>query len=260
MKLLAYTKVKRKGAVKMFQTVFKRYEKKYIIDGGQYEELKNYLTYNAVPDEYGKSRVCSLYYDTPDNRLIRASLDKPIYKEKLRLRSYGVPTAGKPCFLELKKKYRGVVFKRRISAPYTDITNYMAGENSGIENSQILKEIDYFRRFYGDLRPAADIFYDREAFYDRTDSGVRLTFDSNILARGWDLELEKGIYGERVLENGLYILEVKTAGAMPMWIAEMLNEFKIYPTSFSKYGTVYKNGLLTRENKKIITLGDEYCA
>ena len=74
MKLLAYTKVKRKGAVKMFQTVFKRYEKKYIIDGGQYEEVKNYLTYNAVPDEYGKSRVCSLYYDTPDNRLIRASL------------------------------------------------------------------------------------------------------------------------------------------------------------------------------------------
>ena len=87
MKLLAYTKVKRKGAAKMFQTVFKRYEKKYIIDGGQYEEVKNYLTYNAVPDEYGKSRVCSLYYDTPDNRLIRASLDKPIDKEKLRLRA-----------------------------------------------------------------------------------------------------------------------------------------------------------------------------
>lgn len=195
MKLLAYTKVKRKGAVKTFQTVFKRYEKKYIIDGGQYEEVKNYLTYNAVPDEYGKSRVCSLYYDTPDNRLIRASLDKPIYKEKLRLRSYGVPTAGKPCFLELKKKYKGVVFKRRIRAPYADITGYMAGENSGIENSQILKENDYFRRFYGDLGPTANIFYDREAFYDRTDRGVRLTFDSNVLARSWDLDLEKGIYG-----------------------------------------------------------------
>lgn len=260
MKLLAYTKVKRKGAVKMFQTVFKRYEKKYIIDGEQYEEVKNYLTYNAVPDEYGKSRVCSLYYDTPDNRLIRASLDKPIYKEKLRLRSYGVPTADKPCFLELKKKYKGVVFKRRISAPYADITGYMAGENGKIENSQILKEIDYFKRFYGELKPAANIFYDREAFYDRTNREVRLTFDSNILARGWDLDLEKGIYGERVLENGLYILEVKTAGAMPMWVAEMLNEFKIHPTSFSKYGTAYKNGLLTRENKKIITLGGEYCA
>ena len=260
MKLLAYTEINEKGAMKMFQTVFKRYEKKYIIDGGQYEEVKNYLTYNAVPDEYGKSRVCSLYYDTPDNRLIRASLDKPIYKEKLRLRSYGVPTAGKPCFLELKKKYNGIVFKRRISAPYKDIKSYMAGEDSGIENSQILKEIDYFKRFYGDLKPAADIFYDREAFYDRTNREVRLTFDSNILARGWDLDLEKGIYGERVLENGLYVLEVKTAGTMPMWIAEMLAEFKIYPTSFSKYGTAYKNGLLTSENKKIITLGGEYCA
>ena len=260
MKLPAYTNVKRKGAVKMFQTVFKRYEKKYIINGEQYEELKNYLTYNAVPDEYGKSRVCSLYYDTPDNRLIRASLEKPVYKEKLRLRSYGVPTADKPCFLELKKKYKGVVFKRRISAPYTDIKSYMSGEDSGIENSRILKEIDYFKRFYGSLKPAADIFYDREAFYDRTNREVRITFDSNILARGWDLDLEKGIYGERVLENGLYVLEVKTAGAMPMWVAEMLNEFKIYPTSFSKYGTAYKNGLLTSENKKIITLGGEYCA
>ena len=89
---------------------------------------------------------------------------------------------------------------------------------------------------------------------------MRFTFDSNVLARGWDLDLEKGIYGERVLENGLYILEVKTAGAMPMWIAEMLTEFKIYPTFFSKYGTAYKNGLLTRENKIIITLGGEYCA
>lgn len=260
MKLPDYTVINGKGAVKMFQTVFKRYEKKYIINAEQYEELKNYLTYNAVPDEYGKSRVCSLYYDTPDNRLIRASLDKPVYKEKLRLRSYGVPTADKPCFLELKKKYKGVVFKRRISAPYRDITDYMAGESSGIESSQILREIDYFKRFYGELKPAADIFYDREAFYDRTDSGVRLTFDSNILARGRDLELENGIYGGRVIENGLYILEVKTAGAMPMWIAEMLNEFKIYPTSFSKYGTAYKNGLLTHENKKIITLGGEYCA
>ena len=260
MKLPDYTVINGEGAVKMFQTVFKRYEKKYIIDGGQYEEVKNYLTYNAVPDEYAKSRVCSLYYDTPDNSLIRASLDKPIYKEKLRLRSYGVPTADKLCFLELKKKYKGIVFKRRISASYTDIKSYMAGEDNGIENSQILKKIDYFRRFYGCLKPAADIFYDREAFYDRTDSSVRLTFDSNVLARGWDLELENGIYGARVLENGLYILEVKTSGAMPMWIAEMLNEFKIYPISFSKYGTAYKNGLLTRENKKIITLGGEYCA
>lgn len=95
----------------MFQTVFKRYEKKYIINGEQYENLKNYLTYNAVPDEYGKSRVCSLYYDTPDNRLIRASLDRPVYKEKLRLRSYEVPTADKPCFLELKKNIRALFLK-----------------------------------------------------------------------------------------------------------------------------------------------------
>ena len=239
---------------------FERRELKYRITDAQRAALEAAFGARMVPDEHGESTICNIYYDTADYRLIRASLEKPAYKEKLRLRSYGVPTADKSCFLELKKKYKGIVFKRRISAPYTDIKSYMAGEDNGIENSQILKEIDYFRRFYGCLKPTADIFYDREAFYDRTDSSVRLTFDSNVLARGWDLELENGIYGERVLENGLYILEVKTSGAMPMWIAEMLNEFKIYPISFSKYGTAYKNGLLTRENKKIITLGGEYCA
>ena len=244
----------------MFQMVFKRYEKKYIIDSEKYKEVKNYLTYNAVPDKYGKSRVCSLYYDTPDKRIIRASIEGPVYKEKLRLRSYGLPESGKPCFLELKKKYKGVVFKRRISADYRDILSYMRGEINGIPESQILRETDYFKRFYGELKPTADIFYDREAFYDRTDGDVRLTLDSNVLARGYDFDLENGIYGERVLEKGLYILEVKTAGAMPVWIAEMLNGLKIYPASFSKYGTAYKNGLLTEEKQKIITLGGEYCA
>ena len=235
---------------------FKRYEMKYLLTEKQYEAVKAAFCDSLVPDRFAKTTIQSLYYDTVDNRLIRASLEKPVFKEKLRLRCYGLNDCDKDVFIEMKRKYDGVVYKRRITCKELQAQAVLGGAS----DTQIGKELEYFARFYGELYPKMLIIYDREAFYDRTDSSVRLTFDSNILARGWDLELENGIYGERVLENGLYILEVKTSGAMPMWIAEMLNEFKIYPTSFSKYGTAYKNGLLTRENKKIITLGGEYCA
>lgn len=243
----------------MPQTVFKRYEKKYIISGDTYAALKSCLESNTVPDKHGKSCICNIYYDTPDRRLIRASIEKPVYKEKLRLRSYGVPSDTSGCFLELKKKYKGVVFKRRISTEYGAAKAYMQ-ENIPLPDTQICREIDYFKSFYGSLLPAAALFYERDAFYDRENSEIRVTFDGNILARGNDLELSSGIYGERILENGLYIMEVKTAGAMPLWIAKMLSEHKIYPTSFSKYGTAYKNGIIENHDKKIITLGGEYCA
>lgn len=243
----------------MPQTVFKRYEKKYIISDKTYAALQKRLEAATVPDKHGKSCICNIYYDTPDRRLIRASIEKPVYKEKLRLRSYGVPGDTSGCFLELKKKYKGVVFKRRISTEYGAAKAYMHGE-AMLDDTQICREIEYFKSFYGALLPAAALFYERDAFYDRENSEIRLTFDGNLLARGNDLELSSGIYGQRILEKGLYVMEIKTAGAMPLWIAKMLSEFKIYPTSFSKYGTAYKNGIIEAQNKKIITLGGEYCA
>lgn len=241
----------------MFQTVFKRYESKYIISEEQYSAVREMLLKYTVPDQYGETSVCSVYYDTPDRRLIRTSLKKPVYKEKLRLRSYGIPNDGSVCFLELKKKYKGVVFKRRIAADYMSAVSYMNGNGNGIKPSQIKNEIDYFKSYYGELSPAQDIFYRRTAFYDRADPNVRITFDSDILARNYDLDLKNGIYGENILESGLYLMEIKTAGAMPLWVAQMLTEFEIFPTSFSKYGTAYKNGLI---NKKIILTGGDYCA
>lgn len=241
----------------MFQTVFKRYEKKYLIDSEQYNAALGFLSYNTVPDEYGKSTVCSIYYDTPDKRLIRASIEKPVYKEKLRLRSYGVPTDRDRCFLELKKKYKGVVYKRRIATDYASAVLYMNGNTNALKESQIRNEIDYFKNYYGVLVPTVDLFYNRTAFYDRNDRNVRITFDSDILMRSYELDLKNGIYGDRILEDGMYLMEIKTVGAMPYWVSVMLSELNMYPVGFSKYGTAYKN-ILT--DKKTILTGGDHCA
>ena len=219
----------------MFQTVFKRYEKKYIIDGGQYEELKNYLTYNAVPDEYGKSRVCSLYYDTPDYRLIRASIEKPVFKEKIRLRSYGVPRSADDVFLEIKRKYKGVVYKRRSVMPLSRA----AGFPETARDTQIEKELAWCFDFYEGLAPQMLITYKRHAYTALSDPELRITFDSELLFRDYDLRLDKGIYGRKLLPHGERIMEIKIAGAIPLWLAGLLDELKIYPASYSKYGTAY---------------------
>ena len=239
----------------MFQAIFKRYENKYILNEKQYRAVLRAIEKHTVPDKYGQSDVCSIYYDTPVRRLIRTSVEKPVYKEKLRLRSYGVPKDNSDCFLELKKKYKGVVYKRRIVAPYSDGVSYMAGNSGVIPPSQIKNEIEYFKKYYGVLSPSVDIFYSRLAFYDAADPNVRLTFDSDILYRDYELDLKNGIYGERVLQKGLYLMELKTAGAMPLWTADILTRLKIYPSSFSKYGTAYKNIL----NKKLQSGGNN-CA
>lgn len=239
----------------MFQTVFKRYEKKYLLNEKQYFSVLEVLESCALPDKYGKSTVCSIYYDTPDKRLIRASIERPVYKEKLRLRSYGVPNGSSDCFLELKKKYKGIVYKRRIAAPYSEGISYMKGDEAALEPSQIKNEIDYFKTYYSPLSPSVDIFYNRLAFYDKEDPTVRLTFDSDILYRENELDLKNGIYGEQVLPGGMYLMEIKTAGAMPLWTAEMLTRLKIYPVSFSKYGTAYKN-ILSKNTRS----GGNHCA
>lgn len=173
----------------MFQTIFKRYENKYIINETQFRKLSAAIEKYTVPDRYAKSDVCSIYYDTPDNRIIRASIEKPPYKEKLRLRSYGVPSESTHCFLELKKKYKGVVYKRRVAVPYSDGISYMEGGGT-LPPSQIKNEIEWFKNYYGVLLPSVDIFYKRAAFCDACDPNVRLTFDTDIMFRDYELDLK----------------------------------------------------------------------
>lgn len=227
----------------MSEYIFKRYEKKYLITDKEYLRFTEAISNFTVPDKHGESDICNIYCDTSDFRVIRASILKPVYKEKLRLRCYGTPEDNSKCFLELKKKYKGIVYKRRIKSDYSDALNFLNyGENS-VSDSQIKREIDYFRSVNAFPTPAVNIFYKRMAYYDKNDKNVRITFDGNLLYRSEATDLKNGIYGIPILPKNKFIAEIKTAGAMPLWLTKILCEMKIYPVSFSKYGTAYTDML-----------------
>ena len=230
------------------QSIFKRYEIKYLITKEQKELIKQLMHPYMQDDRYGKSTICNIYFDTPDFLLIRRSIDKPEYKEKLRVRSYGVADSNSETFVELKKKYDSVVYKRRIAMTEDEATRYTCNREK-IKSSQISREIDYCFKLYNSLQPKVFLSYEREAFYSKTDYNFRVTFDENVLWRDYDLSLCKGIYGTPVLDDNMVIMEVKTAGAIPLWFTEILSKNRIYKTSFSKYGNAYIQ-ILNREKGK----------
>lgn len=236
------------------QMIFKRYEVKYMISAKQLAVIKEAFKEHMIADVHGKNTICSLYYDTPDFRLIRRSIEKPVYKEKLRVRSYGVADPDTPVFIELKKKHKSVVYKRRIALSEKDATEYLA---TGVSKNktQITNEIDYALKFYKHLAPAMLLCYDREAYYAKDNHEFRITFDSNVLWRDYDLSLSKGIYGTPILQPDQFIMEIKTIDSIPLWMVKLLSDNHIYKTSFSKYGTAYqtlwaqKKEQLRKENK-----------
>lgn len=229
-----------------YQNVFKRYELKYLITKEQQKLLLEVMKEYMDPDQFGKSTICNIYLDTPSKILIRRSNEKPIYKEKLRIRSYGIAASDTTVFVELKKKYNNVVYKRRISMAETDAMNYITkGIKPGIE-SQITKEINYFCKFYPGLEPALFMSYERKAFFSKNDSNFRMTFDENILCRDYDLNLKTGAYGTPLLAGDMVLLEVKTSLGIPIWLTKFLSENKLYKTSFSKYGNAYKSLILPK--------------
>ena len=126
----------------MITSIFERKEIKYPISSRQHDELLGLLSGRILPDEYGLTTVCNIYFDTPDHRLIRESIEKPMYKEKLRLRTYGVPGEGSTAFLELKKKFDGIVYKRRETMPYSEAWDLLVNRVPPARQTQILKEIE----------------------------------------------------------------------------------------------------------------------
>lgn len=220
------------------QTVFKRLEFKYFLNETQLNTLLPLINTHMSADAYGKSTISNLYFDTPNDMLIRHSLEKPVYKEKLRLRSYTVPDADTPVFLEIKKKYMGVVYKRRISTSYEQMMQYL-NEQIPFSDSQIMHELDYFMHYYPKLTPHVFLSYEREAFHAKDNSDLRITFDRNILWRQEQLTLDAGIYGTPLLADGIILMEVKTSGGMPLWLTHFLTEEHLQRRGFSKYGTVY---------------------
>lgn len=223
-----------------YQNTFKRYELKYLLTSRQKAAVLNAMQDYMQGDQYQRSTICNIYYDTPDFILIRRSLEKPVYKEKLRMRSYGIAQPDSSVFVELKKKYKSVVYKRRTSMTQAQAERYLCQGCPPKKSSQIHREIDYFCEFYNNLQPAVFLSYEREAFSGIYEKDLRITFDENILWRREQLSLCSGIYGTPILSPGTTLMEIKTAGAMPLWLTKTLTEHEIYKTSFSKYGKAYE--------------------
>ena len=228
------------------QMVFQRYEIKYLMDRRQRDAvLKAMEPYMSI-DGYGHSSIRNLYYDTPDFRLIRKSLEKPVYKEKLRVRSYGPAAAGDPVFVELKKKYRDVVYKRRISLPQAQ-SEACLNKKIHLPDSQIGREIAYALAFYRELEPAVFLSYEREAFFQRDGGDFRVTFDENIRYRQTELTLDSEAWGKPLLQPDQVLMELKTSGGLPLWMVCALSRQKIFKVSFSKYGAAYQDIFLTKQ-------------
>ena len=248
--------------------LFKRIEKKYLLSSEKYELLTTALADYIEPDEYPHSTICSMYYDTPDFKLIRASIEKPLYREKLRVRSYGVPTRDSNVFVEVKKKYDGVVYKRRLKMELGELEGYLneriepihfleknsnerapgahnlrGGARSDKEafiDNQIYREINYFLDHYGNLQPMMFLSYERDAFFAKDDRDLRITFDSDITYRRDDLRLEDGVFGKKLIQPDQHLMEIKVPGAMPLWLSHILDRLEIRSSAFTKYGNAYK--------------------
>lgn len=222
------------------QTVFKRYELKYMLTLEQKAKVLCAMQPYMQLDKYGRTTIRNIYFDTDSYLLVRRSIEKPAYKEKLRIRSYHRAEPDDVVFVELKKKYKHVVYKRRVSLPEEEAMEWVSREHHCHMDTQISGEIDYFLDYYKSLHPAVFLSYEREAFYSMDGSDFRVTFDDTILCRQDDLSLESEAYGTPLLPEGTVLMEIKCSGGIPMWMAHVLSEERIYKTSFSKYGTAYQ--------------------
>lgn len=240
--------------------VFNRYENKYLIDSGTCEKLQHRLSDYMELDGYNKQQetysICNIYYDTDDSYLIRTSIHKPKYKEKLRLRSYGTPNPDSQVYVEIKKKVCGLVNKRRspimLDEAYEFLSSGKLPEMEPHMNRQVLLEAEYILQQH-ELKPKVFLAYERRAFFGTGQHDLRVSFDTAITTRRTDLKLESGVYGDKLLDNGKWIMEIKVAQSIPVWLTHLLSEYKIYPTSFSKYGMEYMDSLAQNiPNKSVV--------
>ncbi len=231
------------------QCCFKRYEKKYRLTREQQRIILNGMREHMQADKFGQYTICNIYYDTDDWQLIRTSIEKPVYKEKLRVRSYGVPGDKDKVFVELKKKYDGVVYKRRITTAPGTANAFLSGDAVGGDFGQIGREIEWFQSFY-ETKPKVFIGYDRLAFAGTEQPELRITFDTDLRFRTDELDLRLGDHGALILPHDEVLMEIKIPGVCPLWLSELLSEAGAFPSSFSKIGCCYKNNILKPEKKE----------
>ena len=223
-----------------YQAVFQRFELKFLLTPEQKERILQAMAPYMALDQYGRTTIRNIYFDTENYRIIRCSIEKPAYKEKLRIRSYAKARPDSTVFVELKKKYEDVDYKRRLPVTEEEALLWVTGKMHCKDHGQISKEIDYFLSYYETLRPTVFLSYEREAYYCKEGGDFRVTFDDNILCRREDISLESDIYGTSLLEDGKVLMEIKCSGGIPLWMTSVLSRERIYKTSFSKYGTAYE--------------------
>ena len=231
------------------QYSFKRYEKKFLLTPEQFDVILPALKSRLSEEEYGLHTICSIYYDTDNFDLIRNSVERPVYKEKFRIRSYGVPNEDSVIFAEIKKKSEGIVYKRRVDGNPSEILSFVSEGYSLDRDPQIQREIQWFLHVNQPV-PKVFIGYERIAMLGIEDKNLRVTFDRNIRWRRDRLDLRMGDDGEPILPDDIIIMEVKTPAAIPLWLVKMLSENEIYPASFSKYGTCYQQYILPNAFQK----------
>ena len=230
--------------------VMKRYELKYHLSKEQVAYFTKEVLSHMKIDKYGLTTISSLYYDTPSYQLINRSLEKPQYKEKVRLRSYGLAKEDSPVFLEIKRKNGQIVYKRRIVATEDKVDRFM-NKDEELDHNQIARELEAFKQQYKILEPKYLIIYDRIAYY-QDNSDVRITLDMNPRYRTDDLNLHTSNEGISLLGEGEAILEVKVQHSVPLWLAEILTKGKIYQTSFSKVGTAHRWEMMKRNLREVV--------
>ncbi|MBQ2251335.1 MAG: polyphosphate polymerase domain-containing protein, partial [Clostridia bacterium] len=244
------------------------YEKKFLLTAEQYRETVDYVQQYMDFDKYCVNEqdysLLNLYFDTPDNLLIIQSTSKPTYKEKLRLRAYFPPqTPDDKVFFEIKKKYKGIVTKRRAVMRYGEALELIeTGKAPKLKkdtyiNTQVAKEIEFMFKRYEGLAPKIFIAYDRMAMFAKDNPEFRLTFDKNIRTRRENVSLEYGDYGTQLLPEGYYLMEIKISDAVPLWLTSYLSEKKIFMTSFSKYGKEYQGLVTGRPIESVIQRSDD---
>ncbi len=218
---------------------FARVETKYMLTVAQERQIEDALAQQGFRwMDFGDPTVQSLYYDTPDYQLIRASLDRPVYKEKLRLRAYGKPERVTMSFIEIKKKYRGVVYKRRVSQPLAAAFAELNSGRVGAEGGQVGQEAEWMVRRYG-LQPKAVITYDRDAWFSDRWPDVRITFDRNLSFRQSDFSLASQASNTALTLPTQRLMEIKTGGSYPFWLSRLLQAVHAERIHFSKYGLAY---------------------
>ncbi len=242
-------------AESMAISTFQRKEIKFMLSYEQYEQLLVEIHKYMIPDKYcvdGREYgIYNIYFDTPDDYLIRESISKPYYKEKIRLRSYFSPASpDDKVFLEIKKKVGGIVTKRRVTMTLAESEDYLIRRKKPMDTSkflqrQIFSELDVFLARYP-IMPKQYISYQREAFFGKEDKDFRLTLDREITERRYDLSLSQESYGAQIIAPNQRLMEVKITGAMPLWLSQALSELKIYKISFSKYGKAYQRYVRTQ--------------